>query len=281
MNPLVLTLFLAGIGQFGPDRPGCNCRDCAPGDGYHALDECPGDGCPQHRYAPQHRLLEPRGGGMLPPYSGNLLSREYVPEQSNRFRERADFPADRSYAPRSGGSRWNRRNPDSDEREQSRPVFRSASQAGSRQRLCPVSGEELGSMGPPIAVRVNGRTIWVGSRDCVAAVQENPDEYLDIVERQLSDSAAPDYGAQQFSRPAARMPGMRWDGQRVCPVSGEELGSRGEPVPITVQGQRIWVCCRACAAVVYQRPEQFFGGFDVGIGGARDESGRFNSYDER
>ena len=36
-------------------------------------------------------------------------------------------------------------------------------------------------------------------------------------------------------------------GQRRCPVTGEELGSMGEPLAVTVGGRAVYVCCRGCA----------------------------------
>lgn len=50
------------------------------------------------------------------------------------------------------------------------------------QKLCPVTGDELGSMGAPIPVTVRGRTIWLCCRGCVTKVQRDPDKYLRKVE---------------------------------------------------------------------------------------------------
>ena len=50
--------------------------------------------------------------------------------------------------------------------------------ASNSQRTCPVTGEELGSMGKPIPVTVNGETILVCCQGCVKKVQANPDKYL-------------------------------------------------------------------------------------------------------
>lgn len=50
------------------------------------------------------------------------------------------------------------------------------------QKTCPVSGHDLGSMGPAIPVTVKGQTIYVCCRGCVAKVQRDPDGYLRKVE---------------------------------------------------------------------------------------------------
>ncbi len=38
-----------------------------------------------------------------------------------------------------------------------------------------------------------------------------------------------------------------YGGQKKCPVTGEELGSMGEPVPVGLGGQTVYVCCKGCA----------------------------------
>jgi hypothetical protein len=49
----------------------------------------------------------------------------------------------------------------------------------------------------------------------------------------------------------------RYGGQKTCPVMGEELGSMGPPIPVTVQGQTVYVCCRGCAGKVQRDPDQY------------------------
>lgn len=122
------------------------------------------------------------------------------------------------------------------------------------QRLCPVTGEELGSMGPPIPVTVSGRTIQVCCEACVAAVKRNPAKYFAKVAEEMESAARrPDMNSRdQFSpRPQA-------SAQRLCPVTGEELGSMGPPIPVTVSGRTIQVCCEACVAAVRRNPAKYF-----------------------
>lgn len=35
-------------------------------------------------------------------------------------------------------------------------------------------------------------------------------------------------------------------GQTICPVSGEELGSMGEPIVVTHEGKEVKLCCKSC-----------------------------------
>jgi Cu(I)/Ag(I) efflux system membrane fusion protein len=47
-----------------------------------------------------------------------------------------------------------------------------------KQHLCPVSGEMLGLMGPPLKIDVNGQQVWICCEDCKADLLAHPDEYL-------------------------------------------------------------------------------------------------------
>jgi Cu(I)/Ag(I) efflux system membrane fusion protein len=45
--------------------------------------------------------------------------------------------------------------------------------------------------------------------------------------------------------------------QRLCPVSGEPLGSMGMPHKLTVKGQTIFLCCKGCDSEVNKEPDKF------------------------
>jgi Cu(I)/Ag(I) efflux system membrane fusion protein len=47
-----------------------------------------------------------------------------------------------------------------------------------RQHICPVSGEMLGTMGPPKKVDVSGRQVWICCDDCQDKLLADPDKYL-------------------------------------------------------------------------------------------------------
>ena len=46
------------------------------------------------------------------------------------------------------------------------------------QKTCPVTGDELDSMGPPVAITVKGERIFVCCEGCTAKVKGDPDLYL-------------------------------------------------------------------------------------------------------
>lgn len=47
-----------------------------------------------------------------------------------------------------------------------------------KQKLCPVSGEPLGSMGTPYKVTVKDREVFLCCAGCESQIKENPDQYL-------------------------------------------------------------------------------------------------------
>lgn len=51
---------------------------------------------------------------------------------------------------------------------------------------------------------------------------------------------------------------LPYGGQTTCPVTGGELGSHGSPIPITVQGQTIYVCCQGCVKTVQDNPATYW-----------------------
>lgn len=45
--------------------------------------------------------------------------------------------------------------------------------------------------------------------------------------------------------------------QHVCPVSGEMLGTMGEPVKLTVNDQEVWICCNGCKKDLLDNPDKY------------------------
>jgi YHS domain-containing protein len=45
--------------------------------------------------------------------------------------------------------------------------------------------------------------------------------------------------------------------QKVCPVSGQQLGSMGKPVKVTVKGKTFFLCCEACKEDLNKDPDKY------------------------
>jgi hypothetical protein len=46
------------------------------------------------------------------------------------------------------------------------------------QKLCPVSDEELGGMGPPVKLIVKGQPVFICCKGCEESINDEPDKYL-------------------------------------------------------------------------------------------------------
>lgn len=65
--------------------------------------------------------------------------------------------------------------------------------------------------------------------------------------------SAPQPGGAGVLPPTA----AKYGGQRTCPVMGDVLGEMGDPIPVSVKGQTVFVCCRGCVAKVQRDPDKY------------------------
>ncbi|WP_235908928.1 hypothetical protein [Roseiconus nitratireducens] len=119
-----------------------------------------------------------------------------------------------------------------------------AAGAIARQKICPVSGKPLGSMGEPVGVEVQGRTIFVCCAGCVDAVKADPARYT---------SGRPEIHVAVAT--AADAPAIAK--QKVCPVMDEPLGGMGTPIKVTVGDKPIYLCCKGCIKKVQAEPAKY------------------------
>jgi YHS domain-containing protein len=59
--------------------------------------------------------------------------------------------------------------------------------------------------------------------------------------------------------------------QRICPVSGEPLGSMGVPLPVEVQDKTVLICCDHCKETIEQNPEKYLAKLAESKAGSHDE----------
>lgn len=112
------------------------------------------------------------------------------------------------------------------------------------QRVCPVSGQPLGSMGEPIAVAVGDGTVFVCCAACVDAVKSDPAKYL-TKKPQIQAVTATEADAAAIAR------------QKVCPVMDEPLGSMGTPLKVSGLGRDVFLCCKGCLKFLEREPQKY------------------------
>ncbi|MDR3634863.1 MAG: efflux RND transporter periplasmic adaptor subunit [Isosphaeraceae bacterium] len=107
------------------------------------------------------------------------------------------------------------------------------------QKICPVTDAELGSMGDPVRVEVDGQKLWTCCDACPPKVKARPAQYL-------AKLAA----VRPRTTTTALVP-------NICPVTGAKLGSMGAPVPVEVNGKTILTCCAACPPKLKADPARY------------------------
>ena len=119
-----------------------------------------------------------------------------------------------------------------------------AAAAIARQKICPVSGKPLGSMGDPVAVDVNGQRVFVCCGGCVNAVKSDPAKYA-AGRPQITVATSTAADAQAIAQ------------QKVCPVMDEPLGGMGTPIKVSVGDKPIYLCCKGCIKKVQAEPAKY------------------------
>lgn len=159
------------------------------------------------------------------------------------------------------------------------------------QKICPVSGAELGSMGDPVKVKVgeqhaflcckgcqgkklssehwktiqarlaeaqklcpimekpvdasmestvvNGQQIFVCCPPCIKKIKDDPDAAIEKVKSAYTKFIADEKLAVSEQ--------IHIRAQAICPVTGKELGSMGDPIKVKVgKEEHAFLCCKGC-----------------------------------
>lgn len=78
-----------------------------------------------------------------------------------------------------------------------------------------------------------------------------------VADRTLTAAASLPAVRTEVTQIAADDEAIRENTQQTCPVTGERLGSMGSPIPVTVGGKTIQVCCQGCVAAVKKNPDKY------------------------
>lgn len=94
---------------------------------------------------------------------------------------------------------------------------------------CMVSGDALGGdMGPPVDFIHGNRLVRLCCKSCVKKFDENQAGFLSAIDKAVIESQKVSYKTT------------------TCVVSGEKLGSMGDPVDLVVGNRLVRLCCSSC-----------------------------------
>ena len=108
------------------------------------------------------------------------------------------------------------------------------------QRYCPLMDTvRLGTMGTPIKVMIDGKSVFLCCSGCKDDAVKSGKETLAKVEKLKKATAA------IAKLPAADQPLA--EAQLFCPIEeGSRLGSMGMPIKLMLEGKPVFLCCKGC-----------------------------------
>lgn len=115
---------------------------------------------------------------------------------------------------------------------------------------CPISREPLDAMGKPHDLVHEGRLVRLCCKSCVKEFKKDA-EKVAATFRTIDEAVVQ---AQKDSYPL-----------KVCAVSGEELGSMGEPLDQVVGTRLVRLCCKSCIKQLQSDPTKVLAKVDAAL----------------
>jgi hypothetical protein len=112
---------------------------------------------------------------------------------------------------------------------------------------CPVTGLALGEMGPPVVMAFEGREVRFCCKGCIKKFEANAARYFDEIDEKIVK--------QQ----------LLYYPMTTCPVSGEALGSMGEPINYVHNNRLVRLCCRGCVRSLTNDPAKYIAVLDKAV----------------
>ena len=104
---------------------------------------------------------------------------------------------------------------------------------------CPICGGKLGAMGEPVKYDHNGREIQFCSDGCISAFQKDPETNIAKLDAAIISQQKESYPLE------------------TCVVTGEKLGSMGDPVDYVHNNQLVRFCCGGCVGAFEKNPDKY------------------------
>jgi hypothetical protein len=102
--------------------------------------------------------------------------------------------------------------------------------------ICPVSGHGLDEGGEPVEMVYGTRYVKLCCDGCIEDFKANAAEYFETIDAAIADAQRDDYPLD------------------TCVISGEPLGSMGDPVEIVIGTTLVRLCCKGCLPKVAKAP---------------------------
>ncbi len=139
-------------------------------------------------------------------------------------------------------------------------------------KICPVDGEKIGSMGKPVNVEHEGKTYNLCCAACEMKFKEDPAKYIEIVNKQLEVKASEPADESKTQVTGDSM-------AKICPVCGPEEGMSGkDDITYEYEGKTYYFCTKDCLASFKKNPGKFSKKMDEAMNKESHEDGGHKSH---
>ena len=117
--------------------------------------------------------------------------------------------------------------------------------------MCPVMGVPIDSKGKPVVRQFDGRTVKLCCQRCAKAFEQDKEKYHAKMDEMIIETGKDAYPLE------------------TCVISGEKLGSMGEPVNHVHRpaNRLVRFCCDGCVAAFKKEPAKFLTKIDEAAAG--------------
>jgi len=121
------------------------------------------------------------------------------------------------------------------------------------QGICPVMEKALPAN--PKSTVVNGQTVYVCCPPCTKKIQADPKKFLTKVAgyyqgalkgKPAQQGVVDGHPHSDATAAISNRDQMKIAVQKICPVSGNPLGSMGAPIKVKAGGMDLFLCCQGC-----------------------------------
>lgn len=142
-------------------------------------------------------------------------------------------------------------------------------QLAETQGTCPIlDGSRLGSMGTPVKLVIDGKSVFVCCSGCTDKANAEPGKTAakaaalaagktTTLTKPSSTKPTVSEEEAEIRTALAKLPDtdrLLAELQRFCPVQEERLGSMGVPLKEMLDGKPVFVCCKGCRTALLKQP---------------------------
>ena len=116
------------------------------------------------------------------------------------------------------------------------------------------------ALGLAVALGLSGCGSPTTSKNTVSTTSATKPDQASHRDNEITDHPEDSVANADLTAALAKLPAedkTLAEKQKICPVSGELLGTMGVPIKIDVKGQPVFICCDGCKEKLLSTPDEY------------------------